>query len=88
MGTAMLPVAFGTLLMMIWLGTPFYWGWIQLSLWGPVIWSVLVATVAVATKWRMAGRGLIASWIQGICVSASGVFAIYFLGRFLSMLTN
>jgi hypothetical protein len=88
MGTAMLPVAFGTLLMVIWLGTPFYWGWIHLSLWGPVIWSVLVATVAVATKWRMAGRGLIASWIQGLCVSASGVFPIYFLGRFLSVLAN
>jgi hypothetical protein len=26
MGTPMLPVAFGTLLMVIWLGTPFYWG--------------------------------------------------------------
>ena len=35
MGTAMLPVAFGTLLMMIWLGTPFYWGWIHLR--GPRI---------------------------------------------------
>lgn len=84
----MLRVAFGTLLMMIWLGIPFYWGWIQLSLWSPVIWSVLVATVAVATEWRMAARGLIASWIQASFVSASGVFPIYFLGRFLSVLAN
>ena len=50
MGTTMIPVAFGTLLIVIWLGTPFYWGWVHLSLWGPVIWSVLVATVAVATS--------------------------------------
>ena len=84
----MLPTAFGTLLMVIWLGTPFYMGWILLSLWGPVIWSVLVATVAVATKWRMSGRGLIASWIHGLFLSTSGVFPIYFLGRFLSMLSN
>ena len=88
MGTTMIPVAFGTLLMVIWLGTPFYWGCMSLSLWGPVIWSVLVATVAVATKWRMAGRGLIASWIQALFLSASGVFPIYFLGRFLSMVAN
>ena len=88
MGTPMILVAFGSLLMVIWLGTPFYMGWILLSLWGPVIWSVLVATVAVATKWRMAGRGLIPLWVQGLCVSASGVFPIYFLGRFLSMLSN
>ena len=88
MDTTMLPVTFGILLMVIWLGTPFYWGWIHLSLWGPIVWSVLVATVAVATKWRMAGRGLIASWIHGLYLSASGVVPIYFLGRFLSVLSN
>jgi hypothetical protein len=31
MGTPMLPVAFGTLLMVIWLGTPFYWGCMHLT---------------------------------------------------------
>jgi hypothetical protein len=65
MGTTMLPVTFGTLLMVIWLETPFYWGCMHLSLWGPVIWSVLVATVAVATNTK-------SRYPRPICGGAAG----------------
>ena len=74
--------------MVVWLGIPFYWGWIHLSLWSPVIWSALLPTVGVAFNWRIAEHGLIATWILGLYLCASGAFPIYFLGRFLSVFTN
>jgi len=52
------PISVGIILVVIWLGTPLYWGWMHFSLWVPAIWTVIVVAVAIVAGWRTADRGL------------------------------
>lgn len=82
------PIGIVIIFVVIWLGTPLYWGWMHYSFSGPVIWTVIVVALAIVTGWRTAGRGLITSLLQGLCFAAAGIFPLYFLARLLSGLVN
>jgi len=81
-------IGVGFILVVIWLGTPLYWGWIHSSLWVPAIWTFIIVAVAIVAGWRTADRGLITSWLKGVCFGATGVFPAYFLAGLLSGLVN
>jgi len=82
------PIGIGIILVVVWIGTPLYWGWMHFSLWLPVIWTIIVVALAIVAGWRTASRGLIISFLAGLCFGAMGVFPIYFLARLLSGLVN
>jgi hypothetical protein len=78
-------LTFAALLVLVFLGFPFYWGAFgHPGFIMPVSWAVVVAVVVNLRHWRHVDRGHLLSFVLTLVVSLAACSAVFELGRILS----